>query len=254
MISNISNDDGYISGFAELPRLGKNITIILDSESKEDIAFAERQIALILDIPQKTYEQLCRHTIDYASDIVDYIGENLELYGKENSDEILIPAINKGDFSQLISDLDRWFSEKETTNIVNELQRKLKDNDTLTHERLLYLVGECILDLGYSEDNFHHVWPRVQKDLENDPLQIMKFIRLQNVRFNRLMDNGNEILAANFEFQCDWEPEHGLHWSIVGKNGVWVSDCSQGHDVELTSTDTEHYNQDGNYCFHKTMY
>jgi len=245
----ITNEDDYISIYAELPFWGKKVRIELDSESKEDVAFAERQIALISALSTETYVELCRHTIDYASDFIDSVGENLSDYFEEEEEEI-----NEENLSEMASELERWFSSEEAENIKNKLKSKIATDKSITSQRLLYLVGECVLDLGYSEDNFHHIWPTVQKDLEQNPLHIMRFISLQSISFERLMDGGEEVLAAKLYFDCEWEVEHGLSWAIVDKKGVWVSDVSAGYGVELKSLDYEYYNQDGNYCFHKSIY
>jgi hypothetical protein len=218
VITKITNDNGYVSGSAELPFFGTSVEVTLDSESKEDIAFEERQIALLSALPIETYTELCRHTVDYAADLVDYVGEYMGMYDEEDFKDEIIPAIEEGDFSELASDLERWFSEKKVKNIVKELKKKIKNDEPLTRDRLLYLIGQVVLDLGYYKDNFHHVWPAVQNDLEHNPLNIMRFITLTSVSFEHLMDDeGKEVLAANLGFNCDWEPEHGLEWSIVDK-------------------------------------
>lgn len=132
------------------------------------------------------------------------------------------------------------------------LKRKIENEAPLTRNKLLDLVGQAVLDLKYYQDNFHHVWPAVQKDLKRNPLHILRFITLLGVSFEHLVKDGKEVLAANLEFRCDWEPEHGLQWSIVDEKGVWVSDYSES--IELKSTDYKYYNQSGNYCFHKSIY
>lgn len=54
-----------------------------------------------------------------------------------------------------------------------------------------------------------------QEDLEGNPLHILRFARLLNIHFDRLLDHGEEVMAANLEFYCDWKPEHGMVWSII---------------------------------------
>ena len=250
-IDGMSRDNIGITVEATLPFFGDKVRVELDSASLDDIAFAKRQLALLNALPVETYEQLCRHTVDYAADIVNYVGEYLGMFDEEEFADELLPPIAADGYSALEQDLERWFTVSEINRIVGKLEEYAVDVNGLDREHLLQLIAQAVLELELYKNNFHHVWPVVEQDLIEHPLHIMRFIRLTNVGFSHLKDYGREVLAACLQFECDWEPEHGLSWSIIKSNGVSVCEAMQA--PELTSACYENYCDKYNYCFHKTI-
>lgn len=251
VLSRLTNAHSHVFGEAALPFFDRKVRVELDPTSPEDIAFAKRQLALLNALPVDTYEQLCRHTVHYAADVVEHVGEYLGMFDDEDfADEILPPIIADG-YSALVQYLDRWFTSGEAAGIVEKLEGYAVDVDRLDREHLLKLIGQAVLDLELYQDRFHHVWPAVRHDLMEQPLHILRFIRLISVKFYRLKENGEELLAACLQFDCDWEPEHGLSWSIVRSTGVSVCDAMSA--PELTSACYEDYRDTYNYCFYKTV-
>lgn len=114
MIANITNIDGHVSGEALLPFFNSTVEIELDSDSQEDIGFAERQLAFLSALPVETYVRLCRHSVDYAADLVDYVGEYLGMFDEEEFQDEIIPSIMNSDYSELSSMMERWFKDEDT--------------------------------------------------------------------------------------------------------------------------------------------
>lgn len=65
-------------------------------------------------LPEETYVRLCRHSVDYAADLVDYVGEYLGMFDEEEFQDEIIPSIMNSDYSELSSMMERWFTDEDT--------------------------------------------------------------------------------------------------------------------------------------------
>jgi hypothetical protein len=88
-------------------------------------------------------------------------------------------------------------------------------------EGLLAFLKEC--SLRYCEDmrnSFDTTLPEVPENVSEST--ILKYVRVNSIIIEPPKDA--RVIGFSVEFSCDWEPEHGMEWTVREGRALYVGD------------------------------
>lgn len=205
-----------------LPALNAEVELINWTEQPiSDVTSLNQTLNTYLD---RHLTALCQLSLKEALLFIEVTGEaTYALIDSDDDAEELVADFQTPDAQEWVDYLSRWFSPQDSQRLIDHAKSLAFESPELTQDfdGLCVLVGQAVLALNVTKDNFGNAYPALKEALAADPRLILDFVELRGLILSKMNDQPVFIL----DFNCDWEIEHGLNWTVgadhISVNEAW---------------------------------